>query len=68
MKSPRDEDEEDANLMALVPIDENDVKADSNDQSYEANDLDDVDNINMAMMVIMMWSKIPRKRGHLQKT
>ena len=41
MKSPRDEDEEDANLMALVPIDENDVKADSNDQSYEANDLDE---------------------------
>ena len=41
MKSPREEDEEDANLMALVPIDENDVKADSNDQSYEANDLDE---------------------------
>ena len=41
MKSPREEDEEDENMMALVPIDENDVKADSNDQSYEANDLDE---------------------------
>ena len=41
MKSPREEDEEDENMMALVPIDENDVKADSNDQSYEVNDLDE---------------------------
>ena len=37
VKYSRDDDEEDENLMALVPIDENDVKADSNDQSYEAN-------------------------------
>ena len=41
MKSPSEEDEEDENMMALVPIDENDVKADSNDQSYEVNDLDE---------------------------